>query len=75
MLKPFIPLLEKVSPARFHAHAAHETNLTAVETDDPALLFRYFDGLFLYGFFLAWAQKGSETHVRSGCARHLLPRF
>ena len=57
LLKPFVPLLEKVSPARFHAHAAHETNLTAVETDDPALLFRYFDGLFVYGFFLAWAEK------------------
>lgn len=54
-LKPLLPLLEKVSPARHHAHAAHETNLTAIETDDPSLLFRYFDGLFLYGFFYAWS--------------------
>ncbi len=55
ILKPLIPALEKISPARFHAHAAHQTNLTAVETDDPALLFKYFDGYIVYGFFLAWA--------------------
>lgn len=57
IIKPFLPLLEKVSPARFHKHAAHKTNLLAVETDDPSLLFRYFDGFFVYGFFLAWADK------------------
>jgi hypothetical protein len=57
LLKPILPLLEKMSPARFHAAAAHETNLMAIETDDPALLFRYFDGLFLYGFFLAWCKN------------------
>jgi hypothetical protein len=56
LLKPILPLLEKLSPARFHGKAAHETSLTGIETDDPALLFRYFDGLFLYGFFLAWAK-------------------
>ncbi|MDQ1264984.1 MAG: hypothetical protein QG635_134 [Bacteroidota bacterium] len=57
LLKPLLPLLEKISPARFHQHAAHETNLNAVETDDPALLFRFFDGFFVYGFFLAWAEE------------------
>jgi omega-hydroxy-beta-dihydromenaquinone-9 sulfotransferase len=61
LLKPLVPLMEKFSPARFHAHAAHETNLTAVETDDPSLLFRYFDGLFLYGFFLAWYEKDLKS--------------
>ena len=57
LLKPVLPLLEKVSPARFHSKAVHETSLTAIETDDPAILFRYFDGFFLYGFFLAWAKE------------------
>lgn len=56
LVKPFLPWLEKISPARHHAHAAHETNLTEIETDDPSLLFRYFDGLFLYGFFYAWSK-------------------
>ncbi len=56
LLKPFLPLLEKMSPARFHEAAAHKTSLTGIETDDPSLLFRYFDGFFVYGFFLAWSE-------------------
>jgi hypothetical protein len=54
MLKPFMPLLEKVSPAKFHSTEAHHTSLTSVETDDVAVLFRYLDGFFLYGFFLSF---------------------
>ncbi|GDX80780.1 sulfotransferase [Deltaproteobacteria bacterium] len=54
VLRPFLPLLEKVSPARFHQSAVHETNLSSVETDDVTVFFRYLDGFFLYGFFLAW---------------------
>lgn len=56
LLRPFLPLLERLSPARHHATVAHATSLTAVETDDAALLFRYCDGLFLYGFLMAWAE-------------------
>ena len=54
IFRPFLPLLEKVSPAKFHATKAHDTNLSSVETDDVAVLFRYLDGFFLYGFFLAF---------------------
>jgi len=54
LFRPFLPLLEKVSPAKFHATKAHDTNLSSVETDDVAVLFRYLDGFFLYGFFLAF---------------------
>ena len=61
IINPFLPLIEKFSPARFHFHAAHETNLTAIETDDPSLLFRYFDGFFVYGFFLAWADEDLKS--------------
>jgi omega-hydroxy-beta-dihydromenaquinone-9 sulfotransferase len=57
LLKPFLPLLEKVSPAKHHAHAAHKTSLGAIEADDPGILFRYFDGFFLYGFFLSWSKE------------------
>ena len=56
-LRPLLPLLEKVSPARFHQSAAHDTNLSSVETDDVTMFFRFFDGFFLYGFFLAWADE------------------
>jgi omega-hydroxy-beta-dihydromenaquinone-9 sulfotransferase len=54
MLAPLMPLLEKLSPARFHSTEAHHTSLTSVETDDVAVLFRHLDGFFLYGFFLSF---------------------
>ena len=43
MIKPILPLLEKVSPARHHSTAAHKTSLQSVETDDVAIFFRFFD--------------------------------
>lgn len=57
VLKPLVPILEKFSPAKHHTAAAHKTSLTGIETDDPALFFRFFDGFFAYGFFLAWAKE------------------
>src|SRR5688500_14969351 len=54
LLRPLMPLLEKLSPAKFHSTEAHETSLSSVETDDVAVLFRYLDGFFLYGFFLSF---------------------
>ncbi len=54
LLRPFMPLLEKISPAKYHSTAAHHTSLSSVETDDVGVLFRYLDGFFLYGFFLSW---------------------
>jgi hypothetical protein len=54
LFRPFLPLLEKISPAKFHASKVHDTSLSSVETDDVAVLFRYLDGFFLYGFFLAF---------------------
>lgn len=56
-LRPFLPLLEAVSPAKYHSTKAHATSLTSVETDDVAVLFRHFDGFFLYGFFLAFDEE------------------
>ena len=63
LLKPFLPLLEKISPAKHHANAAHKTSLTAIEADDPALVFRYFDGFFLYGFFLCWSKENLKDMI------------
>ena len=57
IIKPFLPLLEKISPARHHSTEAHKTSLTSVETDDVSLLFRHFDGFFLYGFIFAFDEK------------------
>lgn len=52
-MRPLLPLLEKVSPTRYHTSAAHKTGLSFVETDDASWLFRFTDGFFLYAFFLA----------------------
>lgn len=57
LIKPILPLLEKISPARHHSTAAHETSLSSIETDDISLLFKFFDGFFLYGFILAFAEE------------------
>ena len=56
-LRPLLPLLEKISPAKYHSTDAHQTSLSSVETDDVAVLFRHLDGFFLYGFFLSWDEE------------------
>jgi omega-hydroxy-beta-dihydromenaquinone-9 sulfotransferase len=55
-MRPILPTLEKISPARHHSTVAHDTSLTSVETDDASILFRHFDGFFLYGFIFAFAE-------------------
>ena len=57
LLKPFLPFLEKISPAKYHSTEAHKTSITEFETDDVSLLFRYIDGFFLYGFFLTFDEE------------------
>lgn len=57
LLRPILPLLELISPAKHHSTVAHKTSLTSIETDDVGMLFRFFDGFFLYGFFLSWSKK------------------
>lgn len=57
VLRPLLPLMKRVDPTQFHASAAHETALDAVDTDDVTLLTRFFDGFFLYGFFLAFDEE------------------
>ena len=57
LIKPLLPILEKISPARHHSTDAHKTSLSSVETDDVGLFFRYFDGFFLYGFLLSFADE------------------
>jgi len=57
LIKPLLPVLERISPTRHHSTAAHKTSLQSVETDDASVLFRYLDGFFLYGFFLSWAEE------------------
>ena len=54
MLRPVLPFLEKISPARHHSTVAHKTSLQSVETDDVALFSAFwmdfsFMDLFCHG--------------------------
>ena len=57
LIKPLLPILERISPTKHHSTAAHKTSLQSVETDDASILFRYLDGFFLYGFILSWTEE------------------
>ena len=63
LASPLLPLMAGLSPARFHDPAIHETSLTHVETDDASLLFRHFDGFFLYAFALSHAEEDLRHFV------------
>ena len=65
IIKPILPILEVVSPARHHSTEAPKTSLSSIETDDISLLFRYFDGFFLYGFILSWNEKNWIDYVEN----------
>ena len=57
IIRPILPILEYLSPAKYHSTDAHKTSLGSVETDDASMLFRFFDGFFLYGFILSWSKN------------------
>jgi len=57
IIKPILPVLEYFSPTKYHSTEAHKTSLSSIETDDASMLFRFFDGFFLYGFFLTWSSE------------------
>ena len=73
LLRPVLPVLERLSPAKFHSTEAHQTSLSSVETDDVGVLFRYLDGFFLYGFFLSFEEQDAlrqfDPRVRDTSAR------
>ena len=57
IIRPVLPILEYFSPTKYHSTEAHKTSLSSIETDDASMLFRFFDGFFLYGFFLTWSKE------------------
>lgn len=54
LIRPLLPILGALNPGKHHVAAAHETSLDALETDDAAIFLRFFDGVFLYAYFLCW---------------------
>ena len=57
IIRPILPILEYFSPTKHHSTEAHKTSLSSVETDDASMLFKFFDGFFLYGFILTWLEE------------------
>ena len=57
LIRPLLPILNKFSPTKHHSTDAHKTSLTSIETDDASMLFRFFDGFFMYGFILSWNKE------------------
>jgi hypothetical protein len=62
LARPIVPWLSRRLP-RFSDSKAHDTSLTSVETDDALVFARFFDGLFLYGYQLAWDDADHSDFV------------
>lgn len=58
VLRPLVPVLERISPTRHHDPKIHKTGFMQVETDEAGLFFQQLDGFFLYAFF--WALDDEE---------------
>lgn len=69
LLRPLIPALARLNPARHYATAAHETGLDAIETDEALFSFRFLDGLFTFLFFMAWSADDELAELIAHYAR------
>lgn len=62
------PLIERVSrlevASDIHVPAIHETGLMSYETDDLLTFTHYLDGVFYYGYFLAWDVNNAPMALR-----------
>jgi len=56
LLKPFIPVLDRLIVGKIYDPKIHHTGLLKEETDDAALFFKSFEGLFSWLYFGAFKQ-------------------
>ncbi len=56
LVRPFLPLMKKMSFNGVYDPNIHETGFFEPETDDIALSMRYFDGLLSWIYFYAWRE-------------------
>lgn len=76
LLRPFLPILRKVSFDRVYDPNIHETGFFEPETDDIALSMRYFDGLLSWIYFHAWREYPDDQAFESALlATVRRPRF
>ncbi|MCD4832408.1 MAG: sulfotransferase [Bacteroidales bacterium] len=54
LIKPILPFLVKIFPQNIYDPNIHKTGLDEAETDDAALFFKSFEGMFYWLYFSAW---------------------
>ncbi len=69
LLRPFLPLMRKVSFSKVWDPAIHETGFFEPETDDIALSMRFFDGLLSWIYFHAWQAYESDEAFAAALAQ------
>lgn len=64
IISPFLPKMNKIFMKRnAYNKAIHETGLLQAETDDAAIMFRYFEGLLPFLYFDAWKKYESDEKL------------
>ena len=64
LLKPFLPVMRRMSFNGVYDPDIHETGLFEPETDDIALSMRYFDGLLSWIYFHAWREYPDDAALQ-----------
>jgi hypothetical protein len=63
ILRPFVPLISKISLDKVYDPNIHKTGLNKEETDDIALYFRFLDGMLSWIYFHAWQKFESNAKL------------
>ncbi|MBN2400036.1 MAG: sulfotransferase [Candidatus Aminicenantes bacterium] len=67
-VRPFLPFLAKKIPQGIYDSRIHETGLEEPETDDVAMFFRSFAGMFYWLYFSAWHKYNNPEEL----SKHLI---
>ncbi len=67
-IRPFLPFLAKKFPQAIYDSHIHKTGLEEPETDDVAMFFRSFAGIFYWLYFSAWHKYNNPEEL----SKHLI---
>ncbi len=70
LLKSFIPYLDKISKKKLYNPEIHKTGLLEAETDDVALFFNSFEGLFFWLYFRAFSNFENTAELEKDLIYH-----
>lgn len=65
LIKPILPLLVKKFPKDLYDSNIHKTGLLEPETDDVAMFFRHFEGMFYWLYFSAWINYNNSEELEN----------